>query len=224
MGSDMIVAFDLETTGPEPTEARIVTYSLVDFDSNGVPGAAHHGLVDPGVEIPEEATAVHGISTEMARADGEPMAAAVRRISDAVRSAGAACAFNARYDLTVLAHELRRLGEPYDWLGDVIVLDPLVMDRRFDTYRKGRRTLRAVCGFYGIALENTHSADADALAAGLLYFRIRERHRGAQVKDLGTLHVAQRAWAREQALSLQSHFRRSDPEAVVETRWPYYID
>src|SRR5699024_4019489 len=55
-----MVGFDLETTGKNPHEARIVTASIVLLDPQGRTRAHAEWLLDPGVEIPAEAAAVHG--------------------------------------------------------------------------------------------------------------------------------------------------------------------
>ena len=65
-----MLAFDLETTSANPKEARIVTSALVRIDGRDVQKVEH--LADPGIEIPQEATSVHGITTEKARAEGRP--------------------------------------------------------------------------------------------------------------------------------------------------------
>ena len=106
-------AFDLETTGVDPHSGRIVSAALVPF-VGGDEGPARTWLVDPGVEIPEAAQRVHGISTERARADGEPTAVALPQIMDAVRALSASgttlVGHNIVYDLTVLAAEAVRAG------------------------------------------------------------------------------------------------------------------
>ena len=65
-----MLSFDLETTSVNPKEARIVTSALVRIDGRDV--NSQEMLADPGVEIPEEAAKVHGITTEKARAEGRP--------------------------------------------------------------------------------------------------------------------------------------------------------
>src|SRR5690625_7985490 len=64
-----MVGFDLETTGPNPHEARIVTASIVLLDPDGQMRANAEWLVDPGIEIPAEADAVLGETTEQANAN-----------------------------------------------------------------------------------------------------------------------------------------------------------
>ena len=94
-------AFDVETTGRDPMSARIVTASVVVV--NGRQEIIHHleWLVDPGVPIPEEATAVHGVSTQRAQSEGVDAAIAVAEISSHLRDlfqTMPVVAFNASFD------------------------------------------------------------------------------------------------------------------------------
>ena len=97
-----LAAFDLETTGPDPTEARIVT-AAVNVTGGEQLDEPHSWLVDPGVEIPQGAIDVHGITNEMARAEGMPAARAVAEILDVlavqVEARIPIVAFNARFDI-----------------------------------------------------------------------------------------------------------------------------
>ncbi len=120
-----ICAFDLETTGRDPLSARIVTGSVVTVGGEG--HRTRNWIVDPGVEIPVDAAAVHGISTAQARERGQDYASGYREIRSALTDAWAAghvvVAFNAAYDLTVLDAEGRRLGWP-PLSGYGLVVDP----------------------------------------------------------------------------------------------------
>lgn len=76
-----LVGFDLETTGTEPLEARIVTAAVIAVDgSDGEPAERHTWLADPGITIPAQASAIHGISSERAAAEGRP----VREVADEI--------------------------------------------------------------------------------------------------------------------------------------------
>ena len=99
-----ICAFDLETTGRDPLSARIVTACVVTVD-DGAP-VARNWILDPGVDIPGDAAAIHGISTAWAREHGRDYVEGYREIraalADAWNAGYAVVAFNAAYDLTVL--------------------------------------------------------------------------------------------------------------------------
>lgn len=222
-----LAAFDLETTGPDPTEARIVT-AAVNVTGGEQLDEPHSWLVDPGVEIPQGAIDVHGITNEMARAEGMPAARAVAEILDVLAAQVEAripiVAFNARFDMTVLDREARRHGltgleerfEP----GAVCVIDPYVLDKQIDRYRRGKRTLSDVCAHYGVGLLSAHTAVADALAAAEIARRLGERAADLQGLDTSDLHQSQVAWAAEQARSLQEYFERQGRSDRVEAAWP----
>ena len=212
------ISFDLETTGTDPKEARIVTFAVLRMKNGAILGE-NIGIVNPGVEIPEGAAAVHGVTTEQAVAEGmEPEFALPMILSSLIEPRLPVVIFNARYDITLLYHELLRHKIPgASLLRRLTIIDPLVIDKAVDKYRKGSRKLFDVAAHYGVVLENAHAADADALAAGLVAEELIRRNK---FEDLQALHTTQVAWAFEQAVSLQAYFRRSNPEAVVESAWP----
>jgi DNA polymerase-3 subunit epsilon len=82
---DLLVGFDLETTGTDPHEARIVTAAVTEVKA-GEPVRHREWLADPGVPIPAETTAIHGVSTERAAAEGRPAPEVVAEIADALRA------------------------------------------------------------------------------------------------------------------------------------------
>lgn len=225
-----MVAFDLETTGTDIESDRIVTAAIVAVGPQGQVVRERTWLVDPGVAIPEQASAIHGISTDHARAKGMAAAAAIEEITqtlvEALRSGTPLVVMNARYDLTLLDRECRRhgvqpLGERWRGKPAPPVIDPLVLDKHADRYRKGRRTLQALCEHYGVTLDDAHNAGADALAAARAARRMGARHEAIGTVGLADLHDLQIRAAAEQAASLQSYLRRtSDPEAIVERAWP----
>ncbi|MES9810133.1 MULTISPECIES: 3'-5' exonuclease [Streptomyces] len=227
---ETLVGFDLETTGTDPLEARIVTASVVEVDGGGSVARRRDWLADPGVGIPDQAAAIHGITTERATAEGRP----VREVADEIAKALTeywedgvpVVAYNASFDLTLLAAELRRHGLPSmeERLGGTgigPVVDPYTIDRAVDRYRRGKRTLEAVCGEYGVVLESAHEAAADALAAVRVAVAIAERHRRVADLDPAELHARQIDWYRAWAEDFQAFLRRKgDAEAVVDTAWP----
>lgn len=222
-----LAAFDLETTGPDPTEARIVT-AAVNVTGGEQLDEPYSWLLDPGVEIPAGAIAVHGITNEMARAQGRPATEAIAEILEVLGAQVAAgvpiVAFNARFDMTVLDREARRYG--LATLGDrfgeeaICVIDPYVLDKQFDRYRRGKRTLTDVCAHYGIGHLDAHTAGADAVAASEIARRLGEAADDLQNLNVIDLHRNQVSWAAEQAQSLQEYFNRQGREEQVEAAWP----
>ncbi|MFE0458701.1 exonuclease domain-containing protein [Kitasatospora sp. NPDC058965] len=227
--SGPLAAFDLETTGTDVERDRIVTAALVVIDHPGAAPRSRGWLLDPGVAIPEAAAAIHGISTEQARAQGAPAAAGVAEITAAVAGTLAAgvplVIMNARYDLSLLDRECRRHGvSPLSArLGGVPspVIDPLVLDKNLDRYRKGKRNLRALCEHYGVPLDHAHEAAADAVAAAGVARRLGELFPLAGAVSPAELHELQVRAAAEQAASFERYLRRTyDPGAEVTPAWP----
>ncbi|MFD5448907.1 MULTISPECIES: exonuclease domain-containing protein [unclassified Streptomyces] len=223
-----LAAFDLETTGTDIETDRIVTAAVVRLEPDGALSTERTWLLDPGVVIPAEAAAIHGISTEHARAQGAPARSAVEEITQAVaevlRAGTPLVVMNARYDVSLLDRECRRYGleSLSERLGAVPspVVDPLVIDKHIDKYRRGKRALHALCAHYGVSLDDAHDARADAVAAARVVRRMGERHRPLGMMSPADLHDLQVRAAAEQSASLQAYLRRTDPAAVVEPAWP----
>ncbi|HSX95866.1 MAG TPA: 3'-5' exonuclease [Streptomyces sp.] len=224
----LLIGFDLETTGTDPREARIVTGAVIEV-RDGEPVGHREWLADPGMEIPEEAVAVHGITNARAVAEGRPADQVADAIADVLvsywKTGVPVVAYNAAFDLTLLAAELRRHALPSlrDRLGTdpAPVIDPYTIDRSVDRYRRGKRNLEAVCGEYGVPLDAAHNASADALAAARLARAIGQRHPKVAALGPAELHRRQIEWYAEWAADFQAFLRRKgNPEAVVDATWP----
>jgi DNA polymerase III epsilon subunit-like protein len=217
-----MAGFDIESTGPDPLTARIVTACIVQCGGDQPVDTANWLTNVDGEEIPDGAAAIHGITTERAHKEGAPLAEAVAEITagltQAILSGIPIVAMNARYDLTLLDREAARFG--LDPLPAGPVIDPFVIDKQVDRYRSGKRNLTALCQHYRVRLDAAHSADADAVAACRVAWRQGAMHPALTLMTLDELHTAQTGWAAEQAASLQEHFRKKDPQAVVEGAWP----
>lgn len=204
-----LLGFDLETTSPLPDEARIVTASVVAVRDDIA--VSTDWLADPGVEIPTEASEIHGVTTEHAREHGSPVdeitAEVAFRITEAWDNGWPVVIYNASYDLTVLHHELiRHCGS--QGIGEIgPVIDPLVIDKRVDRYRKGKRTLTAACGHYGIELTDAHTSGADALATLRVAWKLAKRYPKVGAMPLAKLLTAQAEWYRDQQLSFAHYLR-----------------
>jgi len=221
-----VAVFDLETTGVDVARDRIVTAYVGVLDEQGAVLEARDWLADPGVEIPAPAAAVHGITTERARAEGRDARQVVGEIVEALRAlldAGIpVVAYNATFDFSLLRAEAVRHGIP-PIAAPAPVIDPLVIDKQHDRFRKGKRTLDIVAAHYGVALDDAHEASADAIAAGRIALAQTERYAADLPESLGALHEAQVAWAAEQAASLSDYFVRIGklaPGEQLDGSWP----
>ncbi|MGW9021813.1 exonuclease domain-containing protein [Leucobacter chromiiresistens] len=219
-----LAVFDTETTGVDTAHARIVSASIALLGAGGEVSERYDWLLDPGVEIPAAAVQVHGISNEIARTSGIAASVGVRQIVDQlmemIERGFPIVAYNAPFDLTLLAAEAARHGAP--WPSDVSpVLDPLILDKQLDRYRKGKRTLEAVAAHHGVEIGNAHDAGDDAIAAGRVLQRIAAKYADVVPEELDEIHRLQVGWAAAQAASFQEYMRRArNPSFVADGRWP----
>lgn len=213
-----MLSFDLETTSANPREARIVTSALVRIDGSNV--TATETLADPGVEIPEQAAKIHGITTEKARAEGRPHDEVLRETVEAIKQAWddglTLVVFNAAYDLSVL----RALTGDFTVTGPVF--DPLVIDRANDRYRPGKRNLGVLCEFYGVKLENAHEATSDATAAARIAWK-QVNKMWPDLAKMGTDELME--YQAVKHYEFQEEFRtycesRGRPVSDINTSWP----
>lgn len=113
--------FDTETNGlprsydaPPSTTSdwpRIVTLAWLVAGADGKELRSEHALVKPdGWSISAETTAVHGITTERARAEGVPVERVIKRFAVPVWQCGAMIAHNFNFDHGVVGSEFLRAG------------------------------------------------------------------------------------------------------------------
>lgn len=230
------IGWDTETTGPDPRDARIVTAALV-ARGGASPDRVQTWLINPDIDIPTEASDIHGITTERAQAEGQDPKAALEEIAGlmarAITYGMPLIAFNTSFDWSVLHYELERNGlrTIQDRVGDapLTLIDPHVIDRQCVQRLRGSglRKLKPTAERYGVTLTDWHSADADALAALLIAEEQWARY--PQLADMGPqqLFAAQRSWRAEQQAGLQTWFRTKaspeqggDPNKQIDGSWP----
>ncbi len=228
-----LAAFDTETTGVDVETDRIVSAALVVQDAPGSRPRVTRWLVNPGVPVPAGATRVHGLTEEHLQRNGRWPAPVMHEVAQALaeqaRVGRPVVVMNAPFDLTLLDRELRRhrASSLSRWFErtPLLVLDPWVLDKHLDRYRKGRRTLSDLCAYYEVPLEGAHEAAADAVAA-LEVARAVGRRFASRLERLspGELHTLQALWHAAQARGLQSWFARTGTEEVVDPAWPLRPD
>lgn len=155
--SKPLVFFDLETTGVNIGTDRIVEISILKVFPNGNK-ESKTWLVNPEIEIPADAVAVHGITNEKVVTEPtfKELAPAVNEMINGCDLAG----FNSnRFDIPLLAEELMRAGIDFD------MSSRKAIDVQVIFHKKEQRTLSAGYKFYcGKDLEDAHSAEADTHA------------------------------------------------------------
>lgn len=152
-----IIFFDLETTGVDTATDRIVEISMVKVHPDGTKQVKTR-RINPEMHIPEQATAVHGITDDDVK--DEPT---FKQIAKSLAQFIEGCDFGGfnsnRFDLPVLVEEFMRAGVDVDFRKRKFI------DVQNIFHKKEQRTLVAAYKFYcDKDLENAHSAEADTLA------------------------------------------------------------
>tara|TARA_B100000029_G_scaffold124793_1_gene118268 strand:- start:2875 stop:3459 length:585 start_codon:yes stop_codon:yes gene_type:complete len=171
-----VLGFDLETTGFNPRSDRIVQFALVGSDADGT-HVRLQSLVNPGSSIPSESSKVHGITDR----DLVGKSGFGEHLGKFTELAGGSVIVGHNvidFDWRFIEVECARLGAevpvPH------AILDTLLIARSFGVPRPHK--LGVLCDRFGISMERSHSADADAGATLLLLWKFMkaypERFRG----------------------------------------------
>lgn len=152
-----ICFFDLETTGINIANDRIVEISILKVFPNGNK-ESKTWLVNPEIEIPQAAIDVHGITNE--KVVTEPtFKELASKVSEMIADADLAGFNSNRFDIPLLAEELMRVGVDFD------MKNRKAIDVQVIFHKKEQRTLGAGYQFYcGKVLEGAHGAEADTNA------------------------------------------------------------
>ena len=152
-----IIFFDLETTGVDTARDRIVEISMVKVMPDGEEITKTRRL-NPGMHIPEEASAIHGITDDDVR-DCPTFAQVARSLEQFIRGCDFGGFNSNRFDLPVLVEEFLRAGVDVDFKRRKFI------DVQNIFHKKEQRTLVAAYKFYcDKDLEEAHSAEADTKA------------------------------------------------------------
>ena len=152
-----IVFFDLETTGINITQDRIVEISFLKVHPNGKEEIKSR-RINPEMPLPPQATAIHGITDEDVK-DCPTFKKVARSLAEQLEGCDLAGFNSSRFDVPMLAEEFLRAGIDFDMSKRKFV------DVQIIFHKKEQRTLEAAYAFYcDKKLENAHSAEADALA------------------------------------------------------------
>lgn len=185
-----LVVVDTETTGKQPGKDRTVQVGIVRFEM-GLPVASVTSEINPGMPIPAEVTAIHGVNDEMVA--GAPTLAEffARPSTVEILSGAQPCAYHASFDKFFVPP----FQEDHSWPW----ADALSLVRKVDKWTpgKGRHRLEAACARHGVELTQAHNAGADALACGQLFYKLG-RATFPKVYTMGRLLIWQRRQEAEQ--------------------------
>ena len=156
-----LIILDCETTGPDQNQDKILSLDVTVLHPDHSVFIFPTLMINPGIPIPEEATAVHHITDEMvehASSFQEHIANVLLRLS---AYHGDYCGHNVTFDLSILRAEFKRVGEEWDWeKTDAKILDTLAIARL-----KNQNTLSATYERYtGKKLDDAHESAADVAA------------------------------------------------------------
>ncbi|MDL2265241.1 3'-5' exonuclease [Parabacteroides sp. OttesenSCG-928-G07] len=152
-----LIFFDLETTGINIVKDRIVEISYVKVSPNGKEESKTF-LVNPGIPIPPESTAIHGISDEDVK-DCPTFKEIAKTLATQIEGCDLAGYNSNRFDIPMLVEEFLRAEV------DIDLNKRKFIDVQTIFHKMEQRTLSAAYKFYcGKDLENAHSAEADTIA------------------------------------------------------------
>ena len=152
-----IVFFDLETTGVDTAKDRIVEVSMIKIMPDGEE-IVRTRRINPQMHIPEQATAIHGITEEDVK-DCPTFAQVAKSMAQFIDGCDFGGFNSNRFDLPMLVEEFLRAGVDVDFRRRRFV------DVQNIFHKMEQRTLVAAYKFYcDKNLEEAHSAEADSRA------------------------------------------------------------
>ncbi len=152
-----IAFFDLETTGVQVAQDRIVEISIIKLHPDGSEEVMTQ-LVNPGIPIPAETSAIHGITDEKVKDSPsfKELAPQIREFIGDADLSGYNCL---KFDVPLLMEEFLRNEVDFEMKGRKVV------DVQNIFHKMEQRTLVAAYKFYcSKDLTDAHSAEADTRA------------------------------------------------------------
>lgn len=152
-----LCVFDIESTGLDVSQDRIVEISMMKIDSKGKEDTLTL-RINPEIEISKESSEIHGIQQEDIK-DEPTFKEAADKIADFIGSSDLAGFNSNKFDIPMLAEEFLRVGHKFDMRARKFI------DVQNIFHKMEQRTLVAAYKFYcDKDLENAHSAEADVIA------------------------------------------------------------
>lgn len=172
-----IVFFDLEATGLNIIQDRIVQVGFVKIFADGRPSEDLEMKINPTIPVSPEAEAIHGLSNEML-ANEPTFQQVAQQLFDFIGDADLGGYNSNRYDVPLLQEEFFRAGHYLD------TNTRRLIDAQQIFYRMEPRTLSAALKFYaGKTMENAHDALADVRATVDIFEGQLKKYAGANFED-----------------------------------------
>lgn len=207
------IAFDTETTGVDIATDRIVSAAAVVY-RDGIEVSSQEWLIKVDIDIPEAASAVHGITNEISQSQGQDQLTALESVRDFITASELpVVCFNSAFDRGILDANLERVGlEP---LVGVIDICPYVIDKQMNKYVKGKaqRRLQPTVARYGLEIseDDWHGALADSRITGLLLLAQAQRYPQQFNGEVGEFAQAIDVWRKEQDASFKAWLAAQTP-------------
>lgn len=163
------IVLDTETTGLDPKSGhRVVEIGCVELVNHMPTGREFHKYIDPERDMPQEAFAVHGLSSDFLR--GKPKFAEIAEEFAAFIDGARLVIHNAEFDLRFLNAEFARLNRPP--LESSIAIDTVAMARR--KFPGAQASLDALCRRFEIDLSvrDKHGALLDSQLLAEVYLEL----------------------------------------------------
>lgn len=192
------IVVDTETTGlplfkersNDPRQPHLVQLALISYNDEGAEVSAAAVIIKPdGWTIPEEMTAIHGISHERAMDEGIPEAIAVDMFISGQARAALRVAHNIAFDVRILRIAMTRAGIERDFIEAIEarasyctcnaakpVLKMPPTEKMMAAGMKGYKSPKleeCITSFFGETLPGAHDALIDARACGRLFFHLQ---------------------------------------------------
>jgi len=152
-----IAFFDLETTGVNLSTDRIIEVAIIKILPDGT-RQVKRKLLNPGIPIPPETTAIHGITDEMVK-DAPSFKQCGNELKQFIENCDMGGYNSNRFDIPILMEEFLRAGMEVD------LSNCRMVDVQHIFYKMEPRTLTAAYKYYcDKELVDAHSAEADVNA------------------------------------------------------------
>jgi len=168
--------FDLETTGVNISQDRILEIAVIKVMPNG-DTLRKSNILNPTIPISKESTAIHGLSDDDVR--DKPSFKEVAKDYAKFMEGADLSGFNIlKFDVPMLVEEFLRAGVDFDYSRKRII------DAQKIYHMMEKRNLTTAYRFYcNKELENSHSAEADTQATMEVLFAQVEKYENQIVKD-----------------------------------------
>jgi DNA polymerase III epsilon subunit len=163
---DEIIVLDVETTGLDPLQDKIVEIALLKI-SNGIIVEKLVTLLNPGIPIPKDAVFIHGITNRMVK-NCPFFIDIAQKVFDFINGK-ILLVHNADFDISFIKKELKLCNMK---LPNIKIIDTLTIARNYFNFPSN--SLPKIAEYFNIPFPDSHRAEADALMTYKIYCKMQE--------------------------------------------------